>query len=90
MVIHHVVTKAEAMKVKLSLDMYMQIDLEHVVKDRCGKGTIAVASDRLVLRPSNGVVEASDYLSGEHDWVQVTEEEVTGPLRRCIYTPGGD
>ena len=39
-----------------------------------------------MLRPSNGVLEASDYLSNKHDWVQL-EEEVTSPLRRALYMP---
>ena len=44
-------------------------------------------SGRLELRPSNGVVEASDYLSHKHDWPQM-EAEVVGPFRRVAYTPG--
>ena len=47
---------------------------------------VSQVSDRLVLRPSNGVLEASDYLSHKHDWVQLTEE-VTAPLQRSVYTP---
>ena len=47
---------------------------------------MSVVSDRLVLRPSNGVVEASDYLTNKHDWVQL-EEEVTGPLKRALWRP---
>ena len=46
----------------------------------------APASARLELRPSNGVVEASDYLNHKHDWVQL-EREVVGPFRRVAYTP---
>ena len=41
---------------------------------------------RLMLRPSNAVVEASDYLTNKHDWVQL-EDEVTPPLRRALYEP---
>ena len=48
----------------------------------------AGARQRLTLRPSNGVVEASDYLSSKHDWLQI-EEETTSPLRRCVYDPPG-
>ena len=32
------------------------------------------------------MLEASDYLTNKHDWVQ-TEEEVTQPLRRAVFTP---
>ena len=28
-----------------------------------------------------------DYLSPKHDWVQ-DKDEVTDPLRRCLYKPG--
>ena len=48
---------------------------------------VAPVSGRLELRPSNGVVEASDYLSHKHDWPQM-EAEVVGPFRRVAYTPG--
>ena len=51
-----------------------------------GESDVAAVKDRLVLRPSNGVVEASDYLSHKHDWVQM-EEEVTQALDRALYTP---
>jgi len=93
MVLRHVVGKAEAMRVRLSVDTYLQGELESVVYERgrpspVPAGSIEIRSDRLVLRPSNGVLEASDYLSDKHDWVQL-EEEVTWGLRRCIYTPQG-
>ena len=32
------------------------------------------------------IVEASDYLTNKHDWVQL-EEEITPPLRRALYEP---
>ena len=51
-------------------------------------GKMGAVNERLVLRPSNGVTEASDYLTHKHDWVQM-EEEVTGPLRRAVFTPEG-
>ena len=33
-----------------------------------------------------GEVEASDYLSHKHDWVQ-TKEESTHPMRRIVFYP---
>ena len=52
-----------------------------------GEGaSLEVRQDRMVLRPSVGVVEASDYLSHKHDWVQ-TVEETTHEMRRLVYTP---
>ena len=53
---------------------------------RGGAGAVAPVSGRLELRPSNGVVEASDYLSHKHDWPQMAAELV-GPFRRVAYTP---
>jgi len=47
---------------------------------------VRAVTDRLMLRASNGVVEASDYLTTKHDWVQM-EDEVTPPLRRALYEP---
>jgi len=86
MVLLHVVAKADAMCVELSVDTMLQRELEAVVQERSSNGKISIKSDRLLLRPSNGVVEASDYLAGKHDWVQL-EDEVTHAHRRCIYTP---
>ena len=37
-------------------------------------GSVRYVQDRLLLRPSNGVVEASDYLTSKHDWVQLQDE----------------
>merc|ERR1712107_205058 len=48
---------------------------------------IVEACERLLLRRSNGVVEASDFLSDKHDWVQLTDE-VTEALPRILYVPG--
>mmetsp|Transcript_30986 Transcript_30986/g.86966 ORF Transcript_30986/g.86966 Transcript_30986/m.86966 type:complete len:473 (-) Transcript_30986:156-1574(-) len=75
-------------RVRLAVETHLQGELESVVKEFGGTGAAAVASNRFMLRPSNGVVEASDYLSDKHDWVQL-EEEVTHAMRRCIYTPVG-
>ena len=60
--------------------------LEAVAGARGCPGSAAVATEALILRPSNGVVEASDYLSDRHDWVQMAEEQ-TQPLRRLVFTP---
>merc|ERR1712232_767764 len=40
----------------------------------------------LILRPSNAVVEASDYLSSKHDWLQL-DEETTSEISRVVYEP---
>merc|ERR1712228_40179 len=60
--------------------------VEAVARDSGLKGEVSISKDSLVLRPSNGVVEASDYLSNRHDWVQL-QEEVTAPLPRVMYIP---
>jgi len=82
-VLKHAVAKADAMGLPLSVDTYLGYELAEVVGNR---GTVREVEDRLVLRPSNGVMEASDYLSNEHDWVQ-TEEEITQSLPRILYEP---
>jgi len=83
-VLQHVVDKSNAMGVMLSCEA----SLQSMLLDACGgcDGAVRVVQDRLVLRPSNGVVEASDYLSTKHDWVQLVEE-TTAPLQRAIYVP---
>lgn len=79
----HAVRKADAMGVALSVEGYHSRALSEMVGSR---GTVREVRDALVLRPSNGVVEASDYLTNKHDWVQL-QEEITPPLRRALYEP---
>ena len=74
------------MGVGLSVEAHLQGTLGEVAGAGAGGGAVRAVSDRLVLRPSNGVVEASDYLTNKHDWVQL-EEEITPPLRRALYEP---
>ena len=81
----HAVAKADEMGVELWAEPRHEGLLAELV--RGGAGAVAPASGRLELRPSNGVVEASDYLSHKHDWPQM-EAEVVGPFRRVAYTPG--
>ena len=53
----HACLKAEAMQVPLSVDCQLQDLLDNV----------RVVRERMVLRPSAALVEASDYLSHKHD-----------------------
>ena len=85
-VIAHACRKAEAMACRLSVEEHQAGALREVAADAAR--VRAGARQRLTLRPSNGVVEASDYLSSKHDWLQI-EEETTSPLRRCVYDPPG-
>jgi len=87
-VLQHAAAKAAAMGVALSVEAHLGSALVAVVSEHlAGKPSdVSQVSDRLVLRPSNGVLEASDYLTNKHDWAQL-EEEVTEPLRRALYTP---
>ena len=87
-VLLHAASKAAAMGVCLSVESHLARELGAVVSEHLGGATTDVTqvSDRLVLHPSNGVLEASDYLTDEHDWVQV-DEQVTAPLRRAMYAP---
>mmetsp|Transcript_92791 Transcript_92791/g.271624 ORF Transcript_92791/g.271624 Transcript_92791/m.271624 type:complete len:445 (-) Transcript_92791:213-1547(-) len=83
-VLGHAMAKADAMGVALSVDS----DFGRMLKALApSSGSVQAQQERLVLRPSNGVVEASDYLSYKHDWHQ-TEEETTAEIPRTIYTPG--
>jgi len=81
-VLTHCARKAEAMGAVLSVSAPLAPKLLEVVRH---PGHVRFACDRLVLRPSNAVVEASDFL-GDHDWLQ-EEEAITRPLTRTIYEP---
>ena len=83
-VLAHAARKARAMGVALSVAPHLERALAAAAG--AAKGAVATRSDRLVLRPSNAAVEASDYLSQKHDWLQV-DEETTGPHRRAVYAP---
>lgn len=85
-VLSHAVEKAEAMGIPLSLDPMLSRELALVCSKRRVQCTSRMILERLVLRPSNGVCEASDFLSHRHDWVQ-QQEEVTEPISRALYVP---
>lgn len=82
----HAIEKAEAMKVPLSVDPDLAQALVAAGGDQGATGNVQPVCESLVLRPSNGVCEASDFLSARHDWVQL-HEEVTEPLSRALYVP---
>jgi len=85
-VLGHAISKSEAMQVPLSVDLAM-FDLLKAVSSSRKEGQVMRSSEVFVLRPSNGVCEASDYLDTRHDWVQMEEEDT--PLReRALYLPG--
>jgi len=83
-VLRHLVQKADAMRVRLSVHPHLQSSMRTLAKESGGR--VTTTNDRIVLRPSNAGIEASDTLSSKHDWVQ-TEEEVTSAVQRCTYTP---
>ncbi|KAL1520740.1 hypothetical protein AB1Y20_022308 [Prymnesium parvum] len=83
-VLSHAISKANRMGIALSVESRLaQAISSHPDALR---GGVRIVNDQLLLRPSNGVVEASDYLTIKHDWVQ-QEDEVTPPLRRALYEP---
>lgn len=94
--LRHLIEKADHMGVAVSVDTRLGPIITWIIQQpghnrkgegNCkGRGKVREVRDRLVLRPSNGVVEASDYLSRKHDWVQ-TEEEITERLHRLVYEP---
>lgn len=81
-VLLHVIKKADAMDAFLSVHPGLGSELHRLVTD---PSRVKICSRRLTLRPSNGVIEASDYL-GEHDWLQL-EEHTTSALHRAVYAP---
>lgn len=89
-VLTHALSKARAMGVGLSVENHLHSALDDVASATAAaeqdRGRVVESRDALVLRPSNGVVEASDYLTRKHDWVQM-EEEVTPALRRAVWWP---
>jgi hypothetical protein len=84
--LQHAVEKAEGMCVPLSVDESVIQDLVAVIPAARGPGCVRLVQESLALRPSNGVCEASDYLSTRHDWVQM-QAEVTEPSSRALYIP---
>jgi len=83
-VLTHVARKGAAMGVMLSCSAEWHHDVSALSQE--AGGSVSSRSDRILLRPSNGVVEASDYLSGKHDWVQL-EDEIAEPGGRAVYEP---
>lgn len=86
--LRHVLAKAAAMRVALSVAAQLAEDLWHVAKSQGIEGEVHHVRESLLLRPSNAIVEASDYLSPLHDWIQHTEE-VTAELPRALFVPAG-
>eukprot|EP00746_Dinoflagellata_sp_MGD_P009856 gnl/MRDRNA2_/MRDRNA2_120156_c0_seq1.p1 gnl/MRDRNA2_/MRDRNA2_120156_c0~~gnl/MRDRNA2_/MRDRNA2_120156_c0_seq1.p1 ORF type:complete len:561 (+),score=90.32 gnl/MRDRNA2_/MRDRNA2_120156_c0_seq1:56-1738(+) len=89
-VMAHAVAKADAMRVRLAVDPELYETVTEVVKSRRGDPIkqMSTSSEKIALRPSNGVVEFSEAITERHDWVQL-DEELLGPVRRCIYAPPG-
>lgn len=85
-VLTHALTKANLMGTVLSVGPHYCEALRHLKMTLGLTGSIWVAQEFILLRPSNGVVEASDELSAKHDWCQGTEE-VTDPGPRAVYVP---
>jgi hypothetical protein len=78
-IMKHALSKAEAMGLPLSIGQ----DYEHIAASLDLK--MSKVEDKLLLRASNGVYEASDTLSDKHDWAQM-QDEVTNPLRRILIS----
>ena len=75
----HAMRKAEQMGLRLSLETYGCAE-QVVPADK-----LSEVDSKIILTPSKGVVEASDYL-GDHDWPQMEEEE-TRRISRLLFTP---
>jgi len=79
----HAIFKSEQMRIPLSMDSRLDKAMEYVA---AAGSEVTIVEEKLMLRPSNGVLEASDYLSNKHDWVQMSEE-MTEPSIRMLYIP---
>ena len=86
--ISHAAAKAEKLGVALSMDTSTRRVATQVIEGReaFAGGRLEVRQERMTLRASVGVVEASDTLSHRHDWVQMADE-TTHEIRRLVYTP---
>ncbi|CAE7562954.1 unnamed protein product [Symbiodinium microadriaticum] len=82
-VLTHAISKADAMGVPLSVDLMQAAALHSLLGS---SRDVEEISEKMLLRASNAIVEASDYLSSEHDWVQ-DGEEITMSIARALYTP---
>jgi hypothetical protein len=87
-VLRHVLAKSEAMQVPILIDTNFTDFANQIGHGFGAGGRVFRTTERLELRPSNGVCEASDYLSQKHDWLQL-QSEVTMPLSRGLYVPSG-
>jgi len=85
-VLAHVMCKSEAMEVPVLIDSKLTDFANQIGHSLGAGGRVFRTTERLELRPSNGVCEASDYLSQKHDWLQL-HVEVTMPLPRSMYVP---
>jgi len=85
-VLRHVVAKAEKMEVPVLIDTKLTESANQIGHHFGAGGRVFYTTERLLLQPTNGVCEASDYLSKRHDWVQL-QPEVTMPLARALYVP---
>jgi len=85
-VLRHVIEKSETMEVPVLIDTKLTDAANQIGHSFGAGGRVFITTERLELRPSNGVCEASDYLSQKHDWLQL-HPEVTMPLSRALYVP---
>lgn len=84
-VLRHAISKSKDMSIPLLADRRL-LNLMTRLARSMRVGEVQLTTERMLLRPSNGVVEASDYLSTRHDWVQI-HEEITEPLPRAMFVP---
>eukprot|EP00415_Alexandrium_ostenfeldii_P004219 UN4219 len=75
------------MGVPLSVAPQLAEDLRLIANSQGMEGEVHQVCESLLLRPSNAIVEASDYLSPLHDWIQQTDE-VTAEIARALFVPG--
>eukprot|EP00971_Amphidinium_carterae_P255594 5074167-Amphidinium_carterae.1 len=85
-ILEHAITKADRLLIPLSVEETWAVEMQVLANASEPHVCIERVQERLQLRPSNGVCEASDQLSNKHDWVQLGVE-TTAPLPRLLYRP---
>lgn len=86
LVLRHVVSRAVDVGGGVSVEPQLAELVAAVAAEIGLGGVVNHVHEPVILRPSAGVTEASDYLGPWHDWVQM-EEQASGPHHRALYFP---
>jgi hypothetical protein len=82
----HAIAKSNQLGLNLLINRARDIDLEEIAKTLVSEETLGKTDVALLLKPSKGMLEASDTLTEKHDWIQ-EEDEIVEEIERIIYRP---